>query len=263
MKINFKLVASVVLAAGLCSAAFAQQAKPLAKVNGTPISAAVGNLLVEEQVAQGQPNNDQLKKEVRDELIRREVLAQEARKAGLDKKPDIQARLDLMRTSVLAGAYIDQLVSSKQFTDAELRKEYDRQIATEQGGKEYKARHIVVNKEEDAKAIIAKLQAGAKFDDFVKESTDPGTKDNGGDLGWSRPNQYVPPFAAALSNLQKGTFTPQPVKTDFGYHVIIVDDVRDIQPPAFDAVKPQLIQIKKQQLIQETVQSLVSKAKVE
>jgi peptidyl-prolyl cis-trans isomerase C len=264
MKAKLKLVATAVLAVSLCTTALAQQAKPLAKVNGQSISSAVGNLLVDMQVAQGAPNNDALKKEVREELVRREVLAQEARKKGLDKKSEVQARIDLSRTDVLVGAYIEDFLRTHPISDADLRKEYDRQVGTmNKDQKEYKARHIVVNKEEDAKAIISKLQSGAKFEDFVKESTDPGTKDNGGDLGWSRPDQYVPPFAEALSKLDKGTFTPQPVKTDFGYHVIIVDDVRKVEPPPFDSVKQQLTQSLQQRQIQQQVQDLVSKAKVE
>ncbi len=135
------------------------------------------------------------------------------------------------------------------------------------GGKEYKARHILVEKEADAKAIIAQLKKGAKFEDLAKkQSKDPGSAANGGDLGWANPAGYVPEFADAMKKLAKGDVTPEPVKTQFGYHVIRVDDIRDAkapEPPKFEDIKPQLVQQMEQQKLAKYQEELRAKAKVE
>ena len=236
--------------------------KSIAKVNGVSIPASMADVLLSDQIAQGTPNSPDLQKQVQDELVRREVVAQEARKLGLDKQAGVQTRLDLARQSVMVGAYLDNWTRSHPVTDAQVQAEYDRQVKLA-GDKEYKARHILVDKEEDAQAIIKKLQAGEKFEDLVKDSKDPGSKDNGGDLGWSRASAFVPSFADALTKLEKGKFTPQPVKTEYGYHVILLDDVRKFEPPKFEDVKARIQQGLQQQAVQQQIQDLVSKAKVE
>lgn len=258
-----KLKASSLLATLLLvsSTAFAAD-KPIAKVNGSNISANLGEALIEEQVAQGAQVNDGLKKAVREELIRREVLGQEARKKGYDKKPDVAARMELARQAVLVGYYVDEWVKNNQVSNDKLKAEYDRRVADIKG-LEYKSRHILVDKEDDAKALIAKLQTGAKFADLAKDSNDVGSKDNGGDLGWSMPQNFVQPFAEALAKLEKGKFTAQPVKTQFGYHVILLEDTRQPEPPKYEEVKAQLQQGMQQQAVSKMVADLVAKAKVE
>ncbi|HEX5126999.1 MAG TPA: peptidylprolyl isomerase [Rhodocyclaceae bacterium] len=274
MKFQMNILATTLLALCLSAPALAQtKAKaadtktaatsaPLARVNGVPVPAAYADIVVGDQIAQGTPDSPDLRKGVREQLVQREVVAQEARKKGLDKQASVQARLDLARQSVLVGAYLDDWARTHAITDAQAKTEYDRQVKMA-GDMEYKARHILLDKEEDAVAIIKKLQAGEKFEDLVKDSKDPGSKDNGGDLGWSRASAYEPAFADALTKLEKGKFTPQPVKTQYGYHVILLDDTRKFEPPKFEEVKERIQQGLQQQAVQQHIQDLVSKAKVE
>lgn len=259
MKLNAcSLLAALLLVSGTAFAAD----KPIAKVNGSTISSAANDALIEEQVMQGAEVNDTLKKAARDELIRREVLAQDARKKGYDKKPEVAARMELARQAVLVGYYVDEWVKAHPLNDETLKAEYSRRVA-EMKDLEYKTRHILIEKEDEAKAIITKLQTGAKFEDLAKDSKDVGSKDKGGDLGWSLPQNFVQPFAEALVKLEKGKFTTQPVQSQFGYHVILLDDTRKPEPPKFEEVKGQLQQGMQQQALSKFVADMVSKAKIE
>jgi peptidyl-prolyl cis-trans isomerase C len=249
------------LMAGLIAHA-AGAAAPAATVNGTAISTNRVDVMLNEQRSQGAPDNPQLRDAVREELIRREVLAQEAAKKGLDKKAETQAQMDLARQAVLIRAYIQNYVKANPVGEADLRKEYD-SIKGQMGSKEYKPRHVLVETEDEAKAIIAKLRAGEKFDVLAKQSKDPGSKDNGGDLGWSNPGMFVKPFSEAMMKLEKGQYSATPVKSDFGYHVIQLDDVRDLKAPAFEEVKAQLEQRLQQQKIEKHIAELRAKAKVQ
>lgn len=252
------LLAALLLVSG---AAFAAD-KPVAKVNGTAIPATFSDALIDEQVMQGAKVDDALKKAAREELIRREVIAQAARKKGYDKKPEVASRMELARQSVLVSYYIDEWVRANPLSDETLKAEYDRRVA-EMSDLEYKSRHILVEKEDDAKAIITKLQTGAKFEDLAKDSIDTGSKEKGGDLGWSMAQNFVPPFAEALTKLGKGKFTTQPVQTQFGYHVILMEDSRKPEPPKFEEVKAQLQQGMQQQGITKMLGEMLKQAKVE
>lgn len=260
----FKLnsLAALLVAGSLISApALAQQAKPFATVNGQPISQSVFNAFIAEQKAQGAPDSAELKSAVKEELIRRELLAQEAKKKGLDKKPDVQGQMELARQAVLIRVFLADYVRSNPISDAQLKAEYDL-IKSSLGSTEFKARHILVEKEEDAKAIIAKLDKGEKLAALAGQSLDPGSRDRGGELDWSAPNAYVKPFADALPKLKKGEYTKTPVKTEFGYHVIQLDDSRPLTPPGFEQVKPQLQQRAGQMQIEKLITDLRNKAKV-
>ena len=260
----FKLhtLASVLIAGSLISApVLAQQGKTFAKVNGQPISQNVFDAFIAEQKAQGAPDNAELKAAVKEELVRREILSQEARKQGFDKKGEIQGQIELARQSVLIRAFLSDYVRKNAPSDAQLKAEYDL-VKKSLGGTEYKSRHILVEKEEDAKAIIAKLDKGEKFDDLAKQSKDPGSKDKGGDLGWANPAGFVKPFADALTKLEKGKYTATPVKTDFGYHVIKLDDSRALKAPTFDEVKAQLKQRIEKQRVDHHVAELRAKATI-
>jgi peptidyl-prolyl cis-trans isomerase C len=250
--------ASLVLAAPPAKEA----AKPVATVNGKAIPQARLDALIAAQVAQGKPGGPQLNDAAREELVRREILVQEAEKKGFDKKADIQAQMALARQGVIIGAYLGEYVKTHPVTDEMIKTEYEG-IRKALGDKEYKARHILVDGEDEAKAIIEKLKKGERFEDLAKQSKDPGSKDKGGDLGWSNPASYVKPFADAMTKLEKGKFTQTPVKSDFGWHVIQMDDTRDMQAPSMDEVKPQLTQRLQQQMIQKHVMELRGKAKVE
>lgn len=234
----------------------------LAKVNGVAVPAALADLLVREQVAQGAPDNEELRNRVREHLVRREVLLQAARKAGTDKVPEVQQRIAYSSGELLANAYLERWVEKNPVTEAAARAEYERVVA--QGGpNEYASRHILVDSEEVARDIIAKLQAGTPFTELVSVSNDPGSKERGGELGWSRPGSFVPEFDAALQKLEKGQFTTEPVKTAYGFHVIQLDDVRRAEAPKFEEVKDRVIESMQQQAVQIYIESLMSKAKVQ
>ncbi len=232
-------------------------------VNGVPIRQSRIDAMNKELTAQGQPDTPERQQAVKDELVNREVLAQAASKRGLDRNPDIAAQMEMARQAVLVRALFEEEVKRNPITDADLQKQYD-QFKGTMGSNEYKVRHILVDKEDDAKAIIAELNKGGDFAKIAKDkSKDPGSKDNGGDLDWGPPNRYVKPFSDAVISLQKGGTTTTPVKTDFGYHVIRVDDVRPLQVPPFAELKEQFRQRAQQQQIQKLVMDLRQKAKVE
>jgi peptidyl-prolyl cis-trans isomerase C len=249
---------ALTLAAGSAMAAD----KPYASVNGKAIPKARADALIAGQVAQGQPDSEDLRKAVKEELIRREVLSQEAQRKGIDKKPEVQGQVDLARQGVLVSAFLQDYVKTHPISDEAVKKEYE-VIKQALGDKEYKARHVLVENEAEAKAIVEKLGKGEKFEDLAKQSKDPGSKDRGGDLGWSNPASYVKPFADALTKLEKGKYTTAPVKSDFGWHVILLEDVRELKAPALDEVKPQLLQRLQQQQVEKLIMDLRAKAKVE
>ncbi len=197
--------------------------------------------LLKERLAQGQPDSPELRNAVREELNTRELLVREAKKKGLDKNADVKNQMDLSAQTVLVRAYVSDWVKANPVPEADLRKEYDK-IKTQIGDREYKVRHILVEKETDAKEIIVALQKGERFEKLAEQSKDPGSKGNGGDLDWNAPSNFVKPFSDAMVKLEKGKFTAQPVQSQFGWHVIRVDDVRDAKIPPFEEVKPQLQQ---------------------
>jgi peptidyl-prolyl cis-trans isomerase C len=199
------------------------------------------DFLLKERLSQGQPDTPELRNAIRDELTTRELLVREAKKKGLDKNTDIKNQIDLAAQTVLVRAYVSDWVKANPVPDAALRKEYDT-IKSQMGDKEYKVRHILVEKEDEAKEVIVELQKGGKFEKLAERSKDSGSKANGGDLDWNAPGNFVKPFSDAMVKLPKGKFTAQPVQTQFGWHVIEVTDVREAKIPGFDEVKPQLQQ---------------------
>lgn len=232
-------------------------------VNGVAIPQSRIDAMNKELTAQGQPDNPERQNAVREELVNREVLAQAAVKRGLDKTPDVQAQIDMARQAVLVRALFENEVKQNPISDADLQKQYE-QFKGSMGQNEYKVSHILVDKEDDAKAIIAELNRGGDFAKIAKEkSKDPGSKENGGDLDWGPSARYVKPFADAVQSQPKGKVSAAPVKTDFGYHVIRVDDVRPLKVPEFAELKDQFRQRAQQQQIQKMVMDLRSKAKIE
>src|SRR5574343_1181941 len=253
------LVAGAIVSAPVLAA---DKGKAYATVNGQPISQGVYEAFLAEQKAQGNADSPELQGAIKEELIRREVIAQEAKKKGLDKNANVQGQIELAKQAVLIRAYLSDYVKAHPISEAQLKSEYEL-IKTNLGSTEYKSRHVLVEKEEDAKAIIAKLDKGEKFSELAKVSKDPGSKDKGGDLGWANPAGFVKPFADALGKLEKGKYTKTPVKSDFGYHVIQLDDSRPMTPPPFEQVKPQLQQRASQQQVENLLKDLRSKAKVD
>lgn len=246
----------------LACTAFAADPAPQTTVNGKAIPQSRIDALVAAQVAQGQPDSPQLRKSVREELVRREVLTQASEKKGFDKKPDVITQLAMTRQGVLINAYLQDYVKSHPVTDDMLKSEYE-SLRKVLGDKEYKARHILVKTEDEAKAIIAKLKSGAKFEDLSKQSEDTGSKEKGGDLGWSSKASYVKPFSDAMVALGKGKFTETPVKSDFGWHVIQLEDVRDMKVPSLEEIKPQMTQRLQQQMVEKHIAELRAKATVQ
>jgi peptidyl-prolyl cis-trans isomerase C len=232
-------------------------------VNGVTIPQSRIDAMNKELNAQGQPDTAERQQAVREELVNREVLAQAALKRGLDKNPDVQAQIDMARQAVLVRALFESEMKASPISDADLQKQYE-QFKGSMGTSEYKVSHILVDKEDDAKAIIDQLNKGGDFAKIAKEkSKDPGSKDNGGDLDWGPSARYVKPFADAVTSQPKGKVSAAPVKTDFGYHIIRVDDVRPLKVPEFAEVKEQFRQRAQQQQIQKMVMDLRQKAKVE
>lgn len=241
-----------------------KSAKPgaIATVNGVAIPTARAEALLQSQLGQGQQDSEQLRAAVRSDLINREMLSQAAKKKGFDKKPEVNAQFELARQGILVNAYLQDFVNTHPVKDEAVKNEYDA-IVKAMGDKEYKARHILLEKEDEAKSIVARLQKGEKFEELAKQSKDPGNKDRGGDLGWSHPGGYVKPFADALVKLEKGKFSAAPVKTEFGWHVIQLDDIRDLKHPPLDEVKPQIQQRLQQQALEKHIAELRAKTKVE
>ncbi|CAG9198369.1 putative parvulin-type peptidyl-prolyl cis-trans isomerase [Paraburkholderia tropica] len=250
----------VLLAAFAAAPAFAQN---IAVVNGTPIPKSRADALVAQVVAQGQQDTPDLQKAVREELVNREVLMQEAARLGIPNRPDVKAQLAMAQQQVILHAWIQDFLKNNQPTDAEVKAMYDK-LTQGAGGKEYHLHHILVDNEQQAKDLIAKIKGGASFEDLAKQySKDPGSAKNGGDLDWSDPKAYVPEFAAAATSLQKGQVTDTPVHTQFGWHIIRVDDIRAIAPPPLEQVRPQIVQQLQQEKLLGFEKQLRAQAKIQ
>ncbi|OUM02905.1 peptidylprolyl isomerase [Variovorax sp. JS1663] len=240
--------------------AFAQNA---AIVNGKPVPKARMDVLAQQLAAAGRPVTPEMQGQLREEVVAREIFMQEAQKQGLDATEDYKNQLELARQAILIRQLFDNYRKTNAVSDADAQAEYDKFVAAN-GGKEYKARHILVEKEDQAQKILADLKKGAKFEDLAKkQSKDPGSGANGGDLDWAAPASFVPEFSEAMIKLKKGETTAAPVKSQFGYHIIRVDDIRQAQLPKLEEVKPQIVQQLQQQKLQKYQEELRAKAKVE
>lgn len=228
------------------SSSFAS-AQNVAVVNGKPVPMSRVDMLADQIAKTGRPVNDEVKAQIKEEVILREVFMQEAAKRGLAGNADVKAQMELARQTILIRELFNDFNKKNPVTDAEVKAEYDKFVAAN-GGKEFKASHILVEKEDEAKAILADLKKGAKFEELAKKlSKDPGSGAKGGDLDWAAPGSYVPEFSDALVKLAKGETSVEPVKSQFGYHIIRVDDVREAKLPSMEEVAPQI----KQQLGQQ------------
>ncbi len=249
-------LALAVTAALAVPAAMAQ----VAKVNGVTIPQSRSDALVREAVAQGRQDNPELRNLVKQRLIESEVLAQEAVKLGLNKNPEISTQLDLARQTVLIRAYVNDVAKRNPPTEEALRKAYE-QNKNQPAASEYKARHILVGTEAEAKTLITQINGGADFAKLAAEkSRDEGSKGQGGELSWSPVNSYVRPFAEAMVQLKKGAMTAAPVQSQFGWHIIRLDDKRAL---SYEALKPQLQHFVQQETVQKAISDLRAKAKVE
>ena len=232
-------------------------------VNNKPIPSSRVDAFVKAMVAQGRDDTPELRQMVREELISRELFVQEAEARKLASTPEVENQLLKARQDILIQALIRNELSSQPVTDDEIKGAYALRNSADQGQQEYRARHILVETEEQARKIIADLDKGGDFAELAKQSIDPGSAARGGDLDWNRPTTFAPAFSQAMVTLEKGQYSKKPVKTDFGYHVIRLDDVRAAQPPALDSVKPQIRQTIERQRIINLQKVLRSKAKIE
>ena len=255
-----KQLLSAALVALLASPVLAQN---LAVVNGKPVPSSRVKALQQQVEASGRPVTPEVMAQIKEELIAREVFMQEARKRGLDASEDYKTQLELARQTILIRQLFADFQKKNPVTDADIKAEYDK-FVKENGGKEYRARHILVEKEDEAKALIADIKKGGNFEELAKKaSKDPGSGANGGDLDWAAAGSYVPEFSGAMVKLDKGQMTDTPVKTQFGFHIIRVDDVRDAQLPKLEEVRPQIAQQLQQQKLSAYQEGLRSKAKIQ
>ena len=259
----------VLLSALLAIATGAQAAdekaaeKPAAIVNGVSISQSRVDSLVKNALQQGQPDSPEMRKNIRDKLIELEVISQAAVKSGVDKQPEFLQQMELTRQQMLAGVYLQDYAKSHPIGDDVLKQEYEA-IKARTGNKEYKLSHILVSSEDEAKKVEAELKKkGAKFAAIAKaNSKDPGSKESGGDLGWHVPADFVQPFGDAMLKLNKGQISA-PVQTQYGWHIIKLEDTREVKFPTFEEFKPRIENGLQQRAIKKAVDELVSKAKIE
>ena len=254
-----KQMLSAALVALLASPVLAQN---LAVVNGKPVPSSRVKALQQQVEASGRPVTPEVMAQIKEELIAREVFMQEARKRGLDASEDYKSQLELARQTILIRQLFADFQKKNPVTDADIQGEYDI-FVKENGGKEYRARHILVETESDANALIAEIKKGGSFEELAKKaSKDPGSGANGGDLDWAAAGSYVPEFSDAMVKLAKGQMTDAPIKSQFGFHIIRVDDVREAQLPKLDEVKPQISQQLQQQKLAKFQEDLRAKAKI-
>jgi peptidyl-prolyl cis-trans isomerase C len=255
-----KQMLSAALVALLAAPAIAQN---IAVVNGKPVPSSRAQALKQQVEASGRPVTPEVMDQIKQELITREIFMQEAKKRGLDASDEYKNQIELARQTILIRALFADQQKKSPVTDADIQAEYDKFVAAN-GGKEYRARHILVETEDQAKALIAEIKKGAKFEDLAKKnSKDPGSGANGGDLDWAAAGSYVPEFSGAMTKLEKGQMTDTPVKSQFGFHIIRVDDVREAQLPKLEEVKPQISQQLQQQKMGQFQEELRSKAKIQ
>lgn len=255
---------ALALSAALLSATVLAAGDKPVKVNGVTIPESRIDTIVKQLASRGQKDSPELRSKIREDLIRSEIVVQEAKKKGLDKSADVTAQMEMARNQILFGAFINDYVQKHPVSEADMKKFYDSEVKPKFSGKEYHARHILVASEAEAKTVLADIKKGKKFEDLAKaKSTDKGSGANGGDLGWSMPGNYVKEFSDAMQKLPKGKVSDAPVKSQFGYHIIKVEDVRDAKGPAFEEIKNEIQQQLQNQALQKLMTDLRTKAKVE
>ena len=258
-----QLLPGLVAAAVLGTAALSASAQNLAIVNGKAVPLERVTVLKQQIERSGRHVPPEMDAQIQEEIIAREIFMQEAAKRGLDASPQFKQQMQLARETILIRELFADYQKKHPVTDAEIKAEYDKFVQAN-AGKEYRASHILVESEDRAKAIIAEVKAGKKFEDIAKkESKDPGSGAQGGDLGWASPANYVPEFTDAMIKLQKGGLTDAPVKSQFGWHIIRVDDLREAQMPALEDVKPQIAEQLEQRKLMQFQDGLRAKAKVQ
>ncbi len=255
--------AATALATAALLAPLLAGAQNITTVNNKAVPKSRVDVLLQQAKRAGQQVSPELEQQARDQVVLREIFAQEATRRGIAASPDFAAQMTLARESILIRELFEDYKKKNPVTDADAQVEYDK-FKKQSAGQEFRARHILVEKEEDAKALIAKIKAGDKFEDLAKaNSKDTGSAANGGDLDFAKADSYVPEFAGALQKLKKGEMTDAPVKSQFGWHIIRLEDTREASFPAFDDVKGQIKQRMEQVKLQQFQEELRSKAKTD
>lgn len=258
-----KLSLQTLCAAAIIGCAPWALAQNVAIVNGKPVPSARVEMLAQQLEASGRPVNEAARAQLKEEVILREIFMQEAQRQGVANSAEYKTQMELARQTILIRALFADWQKKNPVSDQEIKAEYDKFVSAN-AGKEFRARHILVEKEDEAKAIIAAIKGGAKFEDQAKQkSKDPGSGANGGDLDWANAASYVTEFSEAMVKLDKGQMTETPVKSQFGWHIIRVDDVRQAKLPSLEDVKPQIAQQMQQQKLAEFQKTLREKAKVQ
>jgi peptidyl-prolyl cis-trans isomerase C len=260
-----RLAHAAAIAAAIATAPLLAAAQNVTTVNGKPVPKARVDMLVAQakRANPGQQLPPEMEQRARDEVVLREIFAQEAEKRGIPQSTDYRAQLELLRQTVLIRELFEDFKKKNPVTDAEAKAEYDKYKA-QSAGTEYRARHILVENEDEAKKLITQIKGGAKFEELAKKnSKDTGSGENGGDLDFAKPDAYVPEFGKAMTGLKKGEMTDAPVKTQFGYHIIRLEDTREAQFPEFPAVKPQIEQRLAQAKLQKYQEDLRKAAKTD
>ena len=257
-----QMIWTAVAAAVLASLSLSVNAQNIAIVNGKAVPTSRVEALKQQVARSGRPITPDVEAQIKEEVIAREIFMQEAQKRGLDATEEYKVQIELARQTILIRELFAEFQKTSAVSDADVQAEYDKFVAAN-GGKEYRARHILVETKEQAEAILASLKKGGKFEDLAKkQSKDPGSGANGGDLDWAAPGNYVKEFSDAMVALNKGQVSG-PVQSQFGFHIIRLDDVREAQLPTLEDVKPQIVQQMTQQRMANFQQELRAKAKVE
>ena len=257
-----QMIWTAVAAAAFACLSMGANAQNIAIVNGKAVPTSRAEALAQQVARSGRPMTPDVEAQIKEEVIAREIFMQEAQKRGLDATPEYKSQIELARQTILIRELFAEFQKTSAVTDADVQAEYDKFVAAN-GGKEYRARHILVETPAQAEAILASLKKGGKFEDIAKkQSKDPGSGANGGDLDWAAPGNYVKEFSDAMVALNKGQVSA-PVQSQFGFHIIRLDDVREAQLPKLEDVKPQIVQQMTQQRMAAFQQELRAKAKVE
>lgn len=253
------------IAALSCALAFPLAAQNVATVNGQSITQQQFDDFMNLLIEQGAKDSPELREQVKQEMTIRLVATQEAQELGLDKKPEVAQELELARQGILVRALLSDYIQKNPLSDAQITEEYNRLKEAEADQKEYKVKHILLETEDEAKKILADIKSKKiSFEDAAKEkSIDPGSGAQGGDLGWAPNTIYVEEFANAVATQNKGELSNEPVQSQFGWHIIQVDDVRDISFPELEEVKPQVEELLRQKQLTEFQNSLMEKAKIQ
>ena len=255
----------LVMFAAACAISLPVYAQNVATVTGKPRTQAQVDQFVTLLISQGAQDSPQLREQVKQEMIGRMVAVQAAERAKIDRDNAVKQELELARQSILVRALMEDYLKKHPVTEAELNKEYEAIKKDQANRQEYQVRHILVAEEDKAKELIKQLKAkDISFEEAAKKnSIDPGSGQKGGELGWSQSASYVPEFAQAVEGLKKGEMTQEPVKTQFGWHIVQVDDARPVNFPELSEVKPQLEEMMRQEKLAKFQQSLMDEAKIQ